>query len=65
MRAICVSFIIGSDTAAAVRLAVGVALAAQKHYLEHFNGWRPVLSAVLAILLWPLLLLGISLHIHR
>ncbi len=42
---------------------VGVALAAQKHYLENFGGWRPVLSAVLAILLWPLLLLGINLHI--
>ena len=36
-----------------------------KHYLDHFNGWRPVLSAILAILLWPLLLLGINLHIHR
>ena len=44
---------------------VGVALAAQKHYLENFGGWRPVVSAVLAILLWPLLLLGIDLHIHR
>ena len=44
---------------------VGVAIAAQKHYLDHLNGWRPVLSAILAIVLWPLLLLGINLHIHR
>jgi hypothetical protein len=43
---------------------VGVALAAQKHYLESFGGWRPILSAILAILLWPLLLLGINLHIR-
>jgi len=50
---------------ALIWVIVGVALAAQKHYLEHFNGWRPVLSAILAILLWPLLLLGINLHIHR
>jgi hypothetical protein len=48
-----------------VWVIVGVALAAQKHYLENFGGWRPVLSAILAILLWPLLLLGINLHIHR
>ena len=48
-----------------VRVIVGVALAAQKHYLEDFGGWRPVLSALLAILFWPLLLLGINLHIHR
>lgn len=46
-------------------LIVGVALAAQKHYLDHFGSWRPVASAILAILLWPLLLLGINLHIHR
>jgi hypothetical protein len=44
---------------------VGVAVAAQKHYLNNFGTWRLVLSAVLAILLWPLLLLGINLHIHR
>ena len=45
-------------------LIVGVALAAQKHYLENIHGWRGVLSAVLAIVLWPLLLLGINLHIR-
>ena len=44
---------------------VGVAVAAQKHYFEHLGTWRTVLSAVLAVLLWPLLLLGINLHIHR
>ncbi|MDX6476851.1 MAG: hypothetical protein QOH95_2362 [Gaiellaceae bacterium] len=48
-----------------VWVIVGVALAAQKHYLEDFGTWRAVVSAVLAILLWPLLLLGINLHIHR
>ena len=45
-------------------IVIGVALAAERHYLNHFSTWRQVLSAVLAILLWPLLLLGISLHIH-
>jgi hypothetical protein len=48
-----------------VWVIVGVAVAAQKHYLENLNGWRPLVSAILAIILWPLLLLGIDLHIHR
>lgn len=48
-----------------VWVIVGVAVAAQKHYLENFNSWRPILSAILAIALWPLLLLGINLHIHK
>jgi hypothetical protein len=58
-------FMFRSRLIALVWLIVGVAIAAQKHYLEHFGTWRAVASAVLAILLWPLLLLGINLHIHR
>ena len=50
---------------ALIWVIVGVAIAAQKHYLQHFGTWRAVVSAVLAIALWPLLLLGINLHIHR
>ena len=49
---------------ALIWVIVGVAVAAQKHYLGHFGTWRLVLSAILAIILWPLLLLGINLHIH-
>lgn len=48
-----------------VWVIIGIVVAAQKHYLENFNNWRPVLSAILAILLWPLLLLGVNLHIHK
>jgi hypothetical protein len=33
------------------------------HYFVHLNGIKPIVSAVLAVLLWPLILLGISLHI--
>jgi hypothetical protein len=58
-------FVFRSRLIGLVWVIVGVALAAQKHYLESFGGWRPILSAILAILLWPLLLLGINLHIHR
>ena len=48
-----------------VYLVVGVAVAAQKHYFEHLDTIRLVASAVLAIVLWPLLLLGIDLHIKK
>jgi hypothetical protein len=48
-----------------VYLVVGVAVAAQKHYFEHLDTIRLIASAVLAIVLWPLLLLGIDLHIKK
>ena len=48
-----------------VYLIVGVAIAASHHYFEHLNTIRLIASAVLAILLWPLLLLGIDLHIKK
>jgi hypothetical protein len=50
---------------ALVYVIVGVALAGSHHYLSHLTTWRQILSAILAILLWPLILLGISLHVHR
>jgi hypothetical protein len=45
-------------------LIVGVVVARSHHYLNDLNTVRQVVSAVLAILLWPLLLIGISLHVH-
>ncbi len=44
-------------------LIVGLIVAASHHYFAHANALRPVLSAALAVLLWPLVLLGINLHI--
>jgi hypothetical protein len=45
-------------------LIVGVLLASSHHYLSHVTAIKPVVSALLAIVLWPLLLLGINLHVH-
>jgi hypothetical protein len=45
-------------------LVVGGIVAATHHYWSNLNSWKPVVSAVLATLLWPLLLFGINLHIH-
>jgi hypothetical protein len=47
-----------------VYLAIGIAVAATHDYFKHFDTVRRVISAILAILLWPLVLLGVDLHIH-
>ena len=44
-------------------LIVGVVLASSHGYLTHADRLRPIVSALLAIILWPLLLLGINLHV--
>jgi ABC-type anion transport system duplicated permease subunit len=46
-------------------IGVGIAVAATHHYFNHLSNWRQILSALLAIVLWPLVLLGINLHIHK
>ena len=48
-----------------VYLIVGVALAGSHHYLTNLHTVRQILSAILAVVLWPLILLGIDLHIKR
>jgi len=47
-----------------VYLVVGAIVAATHHYYANLHAVRLIVSAVLAILLWPLLLLGINLHVH-
>ena len=47
-----------------VYLVAGAIVAATHHYYAHLNTAKQIASAVLAILLWPLLFLGIDLHIH-
>ena len=48
-----------------VYIVVGVAVAASYDYFENLDTIRRVASAVLAVVLWPLLLLGIDLHIKK
>jgi hypothetical protein len=45
-------------------LVVGVILASSHHYFANANTLKPIVSAVLAVALWPLLLLGINLHVR-
>jgi len=49
---------------ALVYLVIGVVVASTHHYLAHIQTGKAVLSAALAVLLWPLILLGVNLHIH-
>ena len=46
-----------------IYVAVGVVVAASKDYFANLDTVKLVISAVLAILLWPLLLLGVDLRI--
>ena len=46
-----------------VYFVVGLVVAAQKDYLGDLNTARELISAVLAILLWPLILLGFDIRI--
>jgi len=39
-------------------------VAATHHYFTNLHTLKQVLSAVLAVVLWPLLLIGINLHVH-
>jgi hypothetical protein len=47
----------------AVYIIIGVVIANSHHYFAHLNGAKPVLSAVLAVVLWPLVLFSVNLHI--
>jgi hypothetical protein len=46
-----------------VYLVVGVVVANSHHYFSHLHSLTAVLSALLAVLLWPLVLFGVSLHL--
>jgi len=47
-----------------IYVVIGVVVASSHHYFTHADHLKPLLSALLAVALWPLLLLGISLHIR-
>ncbi|MEO8423791.1 MAG: hypothetical protein ABI595_07745 [Actinomycetota bacterium] len=46
-----------------VYIVVGVVVAAGHHYFEHLNTVKPIASAALAVVLWPLILFGVDLHL--
>ncbi len=42
---------------------VGIIIAANHHYFNHLGGVKPIVSAVLAVVLWPLIVFGVNLRI--
>ncbi len=47
-----------------IYLVIGAIVAASKDYLDDLETVKQLASALLAVVLWPLLLLGIDLHIR-
>lgn len=62
------SFVIGrvvsSKLALAAYAVVGLLVANSHRYFAHLGGVKPDVSAVLSVLLWPLLLIGVNVHIR-
>ncbi len=47
-----------------VYVIIGVIVANGHAYFVHLTAIMPILSAILAVLLWPLILLGVNLHLR-
>ena len=45
-------------------VVIGIIVAANRRYLTDLDTIREIVSAILAILLWPLVLLGVNLRIR-
>ena len=48
----------------AIYLIVGGIVAATHHYWNNLHSLNADISALLATVLWPLILVGINLHVH-
>ena len=48
-----------------VYIVLGILVASTNGYLENLGRIRGIISLVLAVILWPLVLLGVDLHIGR
>jgi len=47
-----------------IYLVAGGIVAATHHYWQNLHTLKAIASSVLATVLWPLILVGINLHIH-
>jgi hypothetical protein len=46
-----------------VWLVVGAVVAGREHYFDNLGSLGTILTAILAVLLWPLILIGVKIHI--
>jgi hypothetical protein len=63
MTSLIMGRVLSSKIVLVAYAVVGVLVANSHHYFAHLSGAKPVISAVLAVLLWPLLLFGVNVHI--
>ena len=54
----------GSGLLTIAYVVIGAIVAGTHNYFVHIGTLESIVSAVLAVLLWPLLLLGVDLHVH-
>ena len=55
---------VGVSWLVALYLVAGGIVAATHHYWQNVHSLKAIGSGLLATVLWPLILLGINLHIH-
>lgn len=54
----------GSSIAVAIYVVLGILVAVANNYFDHLTTFGRLISALLAVLLWPLLLLGLDIRIR-
>ena len=54
----------GSGIAVAIYFVLGILVAVANNYFDHLTTFGRLLSALLAVVLWPLLLLGLDIRIR-
>jgi hypothetical protein len=52
-----------SSIVGVVWVVIGLIVASSHAFFAQLNAVMPILSAILAVLLWPLVLLGVDLHL--
>jgi hypothetical protein len=63
MLRLMVRRVLFSKVVVVIYLVVGLVVANSHHYFAHLGGAKRILSAVLAVVLWPVVLFGVNLHI--
>ncbi len=54
----------GVSWLSALYLIIGGIVAATHHYWSNIHTLKAIVSGVLATILWPLILVGVNMHIH-
>jgi hypothetical protein len=53
----------GYSIGSIIYIIIGIVVASNQGYLSDFGSLANIFSALLAIILWPLVLLGVNLHL--